>query len=90
MGYRALLKKVLAAIEEETGSLPLATLERQAGTRFNPRDLGELRALAAELCRERAPQQRPSPAPRNDPSREPPTLTACGILHGPGQTGGDQ
>ena len=56
MGYRALLKKVLAAIEEETGSRPLGTLERQAGTRFSKRDLGELRALAAELCRERAPR----------------------------------
>ena len=56
MGFRALLKKVLAAIEEETGSLPLGTLERQTGTRFSKRDLGELRALAAELCRERAPR----------------------------------
>ena len=73
MGYRALLKKVLAAIEEETGSLPLATLERQAGTRFNKRDLGELRALAAELCRERAPRRRPSPAPRGAPPPEPPS-----------------
>ena len=73
MGYRALLKKVLAAIEEETGSLPLATLERQAGTRFSKRDLGELRALAAELCREGAPRRRPSPVPRNTPPPEPPS-----------------
>jgi hypothetical protein len=73
MGYRALLKKVLAAIEEETGSLPLATLERQAGTRFSRRDLGELRALAAELCREGSPRRRPSLVPRSSPPPEPPT-----------------
>ena len=72
MGYRALLKKVLAAIQEETGSLPLATLERQAGTRFSQRDLGELRALAAELCREGAPRRRPSPV-RSAPPPEPPS-----------------
>lgn len=73
MGYRALLKKVLAAIEEETGSLPLATLERQAGSRFSKRDLGELRALAAELCRERVPGRRPSPVPRSPSPPEPPS-----------------
>jgi hypothetical protein len=56
MGYRALLKKVLATIEEETGSLPRAILEGQPGDRFSKRDLGELRALAAELCREGAPR----------------------------------
>ena len=72
MGYRALLKKVLAAIQEETGSLPLPTLERQAGTRFSKRDLGELRALAAELCREGAPRRRPSPV-RSAPPPEPPS-----------------
>ena len=72
MGYRALLKKVLAAIQEETGSLPLATLERQAGTRFSQRFLGELRALAAELCREGAPRRRPSPV-RSAPPPEPPS-----------------
>lgn len=73
MGYRALLKKVLAAIEEESGSLPLATLERHAGTRFSKRDLGELRALTAELCRERAPRQRIPLLRRSDSPREPPS-----------------
>ena len=68
MGYRALLKKVLAAIEEETGSPPLGALERQTGTRFSKRDLGELRALAAELCRERAPRP---PALWHAPEGEP-------------------
>ena len=53
MGYRALLKKYLSAVEAETGSLHLERLSEQAEFRFTARDLGELRALAAELCRER-------------------------------------
>ena len=56
MGYRALLKKYLTAIEEETGSLHLDRLATYPEARFSKRDLGELRALAAELCRERKPK----------------------------------
>jgi hypothetical protein len=62
MGYRALLKKYLATIEEETGSLHLDRLEARPDERFSKRDLGELRALAAELCREGTPRRRPRQA----------------------------
>ena len=73
MGYRALLKKYLATIEEETGSLHLDRLEERPDERFSKRDLGELRALAAELCREGAPRRRPSPVRRSAPPPEPPS-----------------
>jgi len=46
MGYHALLKQYLAAIEEETGSLHIDRLA-QTGDSLSERDLGELRALAA-------------------------------------------
>ena len=58
MGYRALPKQYLAAIEEETGSLHIDRLA-QTGNSLSEQDLGELRALAAELCRARTPSYRP-------------------------------
>ncbi|MCR9259618.1 MAG: hypothetical protein NXH95_07835 [Pseudomonadaceae bacterium] len=53
MGYRKLLKGYLAHVNDTVGS-DLVELAAQKDA-FKPRDLGELRSIAAELKREGCP-----------------------------------
>ena len=54
MGYRKLLKGYLAHVNDTVGS-DLVELAAQKNA-FKPRDLGELRSIAAELKREGCPE----------------------------------
>ena len=51
MGYRQLIKQILIELRETTGSTFVRELELCNG--LSSREMGEIRAIEAELCRER-------------------------------------